>query len=176
MRRIVTGRDSEGRSVIVSDGAPPRNSEYKSVPGLEAGLAWATEPGLPSDGIDRTAETACLVPGPGATRLLTMVVPPDKVMASPDVDLQAFGAEHLQNMPGLAELFEPDGMHTTPTVDYTFVLEGEVWLETDGGKQTLVRTGDIVVQNGTRHAWRNKSDEPAVIAAVLIGTPNIAES
>ena len=178
MRRIVTGHDSEGRSVVVSDGAHPRNSEYRSVPGLAAGLAWATESGQPANkiGTDPTADVVSLVPGPGGTRLLTMVIPPDAVMAAPGFDPQAFVAEHLQNMPGLAELFEPDGMHTSPTVDYSFVLEGEVWLETDGGKLTRVQAGDIVVQNATRHGWRNKSDKPAVIAAVLIGTANAGES
>jgi hypothetical protein len=28
---------------------------------------------------------------------------------------------------------------------------------------------DVVVQNGTRHAWRNKNDKPVKIAFVLIG-------
>ncbi|MEV6338840.1 cupin domain-containing protein [Nocardia vinacea] len=107
---------------------------------------------------------------------MTLVVPPDAVMASPEVDMQAFPAEHLQHMPGLAELFEPDGMHTTPTVDYAFVLEGEVWLETDGGKLTRLQAGDILVQNGTRHGWRNQSDKAAVIAAILIGTASDGES
>ena len=61
------------------------------------------------------------------------------------------------------------GMHTTQTVDYGIVLEGEVWLEVDDGKQVHLKPHDIVVQNGTRHAWRNKGDKPVKIAFVLIG-------
>jgi quercetin dioxygenase-like cupin family protein len=66
---------------------------------------------------------------------------------------------------------EPDnpGMHFTDTVDYVIVLDGEVWLEVDGGKDVLLKKHDVVIQNGTRHAWRNKSDRNVTIAAVLVG-------
>ena len=60
-------------------------------------------------------------------------------------------------------------MHTTDTIDFVVVLSGEVWLELDGGQQTLVGPGDAVVQNGTRHAWRNKTESPREMAVALIG-------
>jgi quercetin dioxygenase-like cupin family protein len=60
-------------------------------------------------------------------------------------------------------------MHTTDTVDYGIVLEGEVWLELDDGQQIHLHPHDVVVQNGTRHAWRNRSDKPVRMAFVLIG-------
>ena len=60
-------------------------------------------------------------------------------------------------------------MHTTPTVDYGVVLDGEVWLELDDGKTVHLKEHDVVVQNGTRHAWRNKGTKPATMAFVLIG-------
>jgi len=34
-----------------------------------------------------------------------------------------------------------------------------------------LRPGDIVIQNGTRHAWRNKRAEPCVMYSVLVGAP-----
>jgi quercetin dioxygenase-like cupin family protein len=73
--------------------------------------------------------------------------------------------------PGIAERFEPGnpGMHTTDTVDYVVVLAGEVWLELDDGQLTELRAGDTVVQNGTRHAWRNRSTEPVTLAVVQVG-------
>lgn len=64
-------------------------------------------------------------------------------------------------------------MHTTPTVDYDVVIEGEVWLELSEGEVHLT-TGDVVVQHGTRHAWRNKGDKPATVLAVLIGAQDRA--
>ena len=60
-------------------------------------------------------------------------------------------------------------MHTTPTVDYGIVLEGEIWLELDNGQLWKLKKHDIIVQNGTRHAWRNPSSSPATLAFVLIG-------
>jgi mannose-6-phosphate isomerase-like protein (cupin superfamily) len=60
-------------------------------------------------------------------------------------------------------------MHTTHTVDYGVVISGEMHLELDDGKQVHLRPGDCVVQNGTRHAWRNLSGREAVMAFVAVG-------
>lgn len=48
-------------------------------------------------------------------------------------------------------------MHRTVSLDYGVVLEGEVWLILDSGEEKLMRRGDISVQRGTNHAWRNAS-------------------
>lgn len=60
-------------------------------------------------------------------------------------------------------------MHTTATLDFEVVLEGEVWLELDDGVEVHLRAGDTVVQNGTRHAWRNKGTVPARLAIFIVG-------
>jgi quercetin dioxygenase-like cupin family protein len=49
------------------------------------------------------------------------------------------------------------------------VLSGEVWLELDDGAEVHLQPGDCVIQNGTRHAWRNRSQQPCVIAVALVG-------
>jgi len=71
----------------------------------------------------------------------------------------------------MAEHFERDtpGMHTSDTLDYGIVIRGEVILELDDGKTVHLRQGDCVVQNGTRHRWRNPLSEPYLMAFVLIG-------
>lgn len=91
-------------------------------------------------------------------------------MQNPSDPASAFG-QLAAALPGLAESFEPDapGMHTTPTIDYGIILEGELWLELDDGEMRLVMPGDIVIQNGTRHAWRNKTDRVARALFVMIG-------
>jgi quercetin dioxygenase-like cupin family protein len=83
--------------------------------------------------------------------------------------LAALNAEHMINAPGLAETMEPDGTHSTETVDYVVVTEGELSMQTDDGAITTLRPGDVLVQNGTRHAWRNLTDKPAAMIVVLIG-------
>jgi uncharacterized cupin superfamily protein len=58
-------------------------------------------------------------------------------------------------------------MHTTDTVDYAIILEGEIWALMDEG-ETLMRAGDVLIQRGTNHAWANRSAKTARIAFVLI--------
>ena len=128
-------------------------------------------PALPFDGVDPTPAVSSFLPGPGETRFLVVTFPPDAVFGAANFDVEAAVRENLAVSPGLAECFEPDGMHATPTVDYAIVLDGEIWLELDEGRSTLLRQHDVVVQNGTRHAWRNKSDRSATLAFVLIGAP-----
>ena len=92
-------------------------------------------------------------------------------MHSPHFDGAAAAEENLKAIPGLAERFEPDnpGMHTTDTIDYGIVLDGEIWLELDHGRTEHLRRHDVVIQNGTRHAWRNRTDRVTLMAFVLIG-------
>lgn len=74
-------------------------------------------------------------------------------------------------LPGFLNWCEPNnpGMHTSDTVDFEYIISGEVWLELDDGKQVLLKAGDTVIQNGTRHAWRNKGTEPFKMIVGQIG-------
>ena len=60
---------------------------------------------------------------------------------------------------GLASNYEADhpGMHASPTIDVNVVIDGDLWLVLDNGTVTHLRTGDVVVQNGTRHKWENRT-------------------
>ncbi|WFU41513.1 cupin domain-containing protein [Bradyrhizobium sp. CB82] len=95
-----------------------------------------------------------VLPDVGETRLMKVIFPPDAVMMSLTSDPSA---EYMSRLPGLAKRFEPEnpGMHTTDTVDYGILVEGEISLELDDGQVVALKPGDVVVQNGTRHAWRN---------------------
>ncbi|WP_245289306.1 MULTISPECIES: cupin domain-containing protein [Bradyrhizobium] len=108
---------------------------------------------------------------------MKVTFPPDSVMMSADFDPAAAGAEYMSRIPGLAQRFEPDspGMHTTDSVDYGILIEGEISLELDDGKTVALKPGDVVVQNGTRHAWRNPGAKPATLIFVLIGASRSAD-
>ena len=90
---------------------------------------------------------------------------------SESLDMPTALAEVEQKFPGYLAHFEPDtpGMHTTDSVDLGVVLAGEVVLELDDGVEKLLRAGDTIIQNGTRHRWHNRGPVPAVLAAVLVG-------
>jgi quercetin dioxygenase-like cupin family protein len=79
--------------------------------------------------------------------------------------------EFEEKLPGLVNHMERDhrGMHTTDTVDFEYVISGEVWLELDNGVEVHLRAGDTVVQNGTRHAWRNRGSQPCRMVTILVG-------
>ena len=171
IHRIVTGHKDDGKADVMLDGAPPRTDVFQRIPGMVSRLVWATAQAavVPVKDVDPTASVTSIVPAPGESRFLVVTFPPDSVFAAPDFDPAAAVEENLRLNPGLAEHFEPDGMHATDTVDYGIVLDGEIWLELDDGRQTCLRKHDVVVQNGTRHAWRNKSERAATLAFVLIG-------
>ncbi len=171
MRRVVTGHDENGKSIVVSDGPIPRSRDFTTLPGWVSRLPWATDPGarVGRTGEDPTPKVTSLLPTPGGTRFIVLTFPPESAMADPAFDPVAFDREQRADSPGIAELIEPDGMHATPTVDYCIVLHGEIVLELDDGHCTQLSAGDIVIQNGTRHAWRNRSGQAVTMAFVLIG-------
>ena len=103
--------------------------------------------------------TGVLEPPAGGTAFRVFHVPPDAQMRE---------AMSHSTIDGI----EADGFHTTQTIDYVMVLEGEVSLELDTGEVTL-GPGDCVVQRGTRHAWKNKSDRPAFMCYVQIGAVRV---
>lgn len=173
IRRVVTGRDTAGKSIFVSDGTPPVASEFVHVPGMAVSLGWKSDvdAASSSSNADPTLEIGSFVPSVGGTTLLIVTFPPDSVRASPEFDPIAAGGESMRLLPGLAETFEraAPGMHTTPTLDYGVLLDGELSLELDDGAVKALKPRDVVVQNGTRHAWRNSSNRPATMLFVLIG-------
>ena len=123
------------------------------------------------------SHSGCTVPRarPRCDELHRPHLPPDAVYADSGFDGAAAADEAAEHSPGIAETLEPDspGMHTTPTIDYNVVLDGEVWLELSDGAEVRLVAGDVVVQHGARHAWRNKSDRSATIAAILIGAQRV---
>jgi mannose-6-phosphate isomerase-like protein (cupin superfamily) len=169
-RRIVTG-NVNGKAVVRSD-EPLLAYEFKTVPGYEHTLIWVnpTTPDLSAEQrLDRYPDS--VVPGPGGTSLHFVTFPPGAVFADPSFDGEAAQEEALIRLRGLADHFEKEdsGMHKTNTVDYAVVYDGEMWLELDDGETLHLNRGDVVVQNGTRHAWRNKGNEPVTMLFFLNG-------
>ncbi len=171
-RRVITAV-KDGKSVFVSDGPVPNAHHYTCIPGMMTSVIYATAapPPLAHDESETAPPGLHVPPAPGETRLMMVTFPPDSSLARPEFDPAAADAEQREFIPGLAELFEADepGMHRTETVDYDIVLDGEIWLELDDGATTHLRTGDVAIQRGTRHAWRNKGDRTATMCFVLIG-------
>ena len=139
-RRIVTGHDASGRSVVLSDTPTPKTLDIGSAAFHEI---WITA--------QTPAEIAATEPEP-TERPVRTPPPADGVIVR--FTEMAPGAE--------------SPMHRTETVDVGVVLEGETWLLLDDGSETRVSVGDAVVQRGTNHAWANRSDRPVRMVFAMI--------
>jgi mannose-6-phosphate isomerase-like protein (cupin superfamily) len=172
VRRVVTANDALGRSVIASDEVLDP-VVLDTQPGSQFRLVWGSDrpARLPSDG---TPPRSSWIPPAGGFRFGLSVLPPDAGTVPADPAAMSDRLDEVRaKLPGLAEALEPDhpGMHTTDTVDIVFIVDGEVECELDEGERVTLRAGDCLVQNGTRHAWRNTSDAPCTLAITMIGVP-----
>jgi Cupin domain len=113
-------------------------------------------------------------PDPGGTMFRLISYPPKRPEGwkpPPGVTFESGLREMSEKVPGMGDHFERDapGMHTSDTIDYGIVVRGEMTLELDDGQKVYLRQGDCVVQNGTRHRWRNPLPEPCLMAFISIG-------
>ena len=171
VRRIVTGHDDRGRSVIVSDGHSPNVFVSEDIAGFGAVVPWMTEPGdVSNTGNDDAAPGDAappMHPKAGGTVFRIASFPPDSTYSETAASSMfgTVGGEHARAAAGDDRHF---WFHRTDSLDYAIVLEGEIWLLTDE-HETLVRPGDVIIQRGTSHAWSNRTDRPCRMAFVLIG-------
>jgi mannose-6-phosphate isomerase-like protein (cupin superfamily) len=169
VRRVVTGHDASGKSVFVSDEA------VTPLPLTGFHRLWGGDrtSEFPDDG--SMPEQDMYFPPIGGFRFGMFSLPPETT-AGADVDAAADRGDLEAEVPGLLRYMDPSdpGMHTTDTIDFEVVLEGTVVLELDDGAEVTLRPGDTVVQNGTRHRWRNPGDTTARIAVFMCGASHAA--
>jgi mannose-6-phosphate isomerase-like protein (cupin superfamily) len=168
MRRIVTGHDEKGKSVITIDGPPARSL------GEEAGglyELWNTDGNEINtlDEIDRADGEVLLSPPNGGTKFRYFQInptpegmPADLIEAATAEAFEKMGAAHHR-----VDTTRHPAMHKTKTIDYIILLKGDVTLLLDNEEVDL-KPFDVVVQRGTNHAWVNNGNEPALFIAVLI--------
>lgn len=175
IRRVVTGHDESGKAVFASDEiVEPTNIGL--LPGADFYRLWGADETITFPGDGSPPSAVQYFPPVGGFRFGLFSVPPDGSVNYDDLDIEAALAEMETVLPGLASHMEPDtpGMHTTATVDYEFVVSGRVVLELDDGATRELGAGDTVIQNGTRHAWRNPFDETCLMVVVLVGAKHRA--
>ncbi len=175
-KRALTGRNEAGKSVFKSYDVTSKVVEIDSNPGLTFYELYMTEgmpqlTGLEPDPMLRGTKA---FPGPGGTMFRLISYPPRRpegYKPPPGVTFESGLKEMSEKVPGMGDHFERDapGMHTSDTIDYGVVVRGEMTLELDDGQKVHLKQGDCIVQNGTRHRWRNPLPEPCLMAFVSIG-------
>ena len=140
IRRIVTTHDREGKAVVMRE---DRASNHKwSGHGNVSTLIWSTDqtPAEMWTTEDHGARIVPRQPPAMGSRFAIIDMPPGS----------------------------PGFMHRTDTLDYVVCLDGRIDMDLDDSTVTLA-AGDVLVQQGTNHAWVNRGDKPCQIAFILIG-------
>ena len=143
IRRVVTGHEADGSATVIIDGEA--TNMKTSRPNQYSTLMWATD-SMPCDmPVGRDAEDMGerklgTYPPVNGTRFMIAEYPP---------------GNHPRR-------------HRTETIDYIVVLSGEIDMELDKGEMVTLKSGDVMIQRGTYHAWINKGSVPCRMAFVLI--------
>lgn len=172
MRRVITGDDAEGRSVIILDGPPSATAGDPDVGGLFE--IWEdVVQGLldPRDHADLGNARAVLGPRPGNCQVRWFVVAPQPD-GVPKEALDAATRAAFATVDGERHIIDQSrnsAMHETHSLDIICLLQGDVSLILEGA-ETRIRPGQVVIQRGTNHAWVAHGG-PALLLAVLIDRP-----
>jgi quercetin dioxygenase-like cupin family protein len=139
VQRVVTGHDARGLAVF-------RSEDVQDTRLIPAGVArflllWTTA-NVPADNNDDID---------GRERAAGLTIHQGSVIRVVDM------------LPGCES-----PMHRTNSIDYGIVLTNEIELELDSGEKRTIRVGGIIVQRGTNHLWRNRTQQTTRIAFVLI--------
>lgn len=135
IKRFITTHNDEGRATFSN--AVPESVDWKTLPnGAKFGLGYTTSE-FPVDfhqNKDMATYRTFLSSPPG------LAIPGGTVLRFVDCPPTSLSP-----------------MHRTVSLDYGVVLEGEVELVLDSGEKRAMKRGDVAIQRGTNHAWRNPS-------------------
>lgn len=168
LRRVVTGLDDAGRSVIFIDDNGAASSEI-GVSGLYEIWSDRGEAMDRRDRTDRGAGDVVLGPEANGVRVRWFCIAPEEAGLSEEDrkrEMQAIFAG-MHGSEAQMDVSKHPGMHETQTIDVVVIISGTVRLVLENDERVL-SAGDIVVQRGTNHAWEVVGDQPLVALAVLI--------
>lgn len=139
-RRVVTGHDRSGKSVVLSDGPPPQHHPM-SGPAIGADFIemWSVADPVPT--------LAAVEPREPNERKFSIMPATGHLLRILEVYPAGSGGKRTP-------------MHRTQTIDYVVVIEGEMVLILED-TEVVLKSGDVVVQRGTNHAWENRSERVA---------------
>jgi len=148
VRRVVTGLNASGRAVVVDD---------QVVTGDPRALVLWGADAPPSARDAAPPSVQGWWPPPGGVRVSLSTRAPDDGPAE-DSKPQAW-----------PDINDAAGFHQSDSVDVIVMISGMIWLELDDGEEVTLQAGDVLIQNGVRHRWRNRGQDWPIMAVVIIG-------
>ena len=167
VRRVVTTVDESGKAVVLFDSDAP-NKRVREGRGTVSRLLWTTmeTPADIAGPADRGNANVAVAPPVGGSIFRVIDIPPTpkEVLDLPNdwLHKQHVGSMPKRHLPPTHPL-----MHATRSIDYAIILAGEIDMLLDDS-EVHFKAGDMLVQQGTNHAWVNRGSEPCRIAFVLI--------
>jgi hypothetical protein len=170
-RRVVTGHDEQGRSVVVLD-TGPGNVFINEALAVKSYEMWATDESpvsivrIPADPMGRPIT---IPPMPHGTVIRVADFEPDPSLRG-ETEVAAAATQAFAQLDPTASQWEPGahpGLHRTETVDYAIVVDGSIDMVLDVGEVHL-EAGDLLVQHGTKHAWVNRSGGVTRLVFILM--------
>ena len=167
-RRIVTGIDEEGNSIIQSNKVLDPSIELGENAFIEL---WQTDnKALDRKNFEEISNTEVkLSPERDSTKIRYFQLPPiNKDITSEEMEsFYSLAFETINASHERTDIKKHPGMHLTNSIDYIVLLKGKVKLILDSDEISL-NPLDVVIQRGTSHAWSVIGSEPALLLAVLI--------
>ena len=146
IRRILTGHDASGRSMVGSDSLID-SQPGKMQPAIAIANLWLNSLPPRLDGADPAQGDFPMLPSNGGAVFRI-----------------------LELMPGT-----PPHMHKTETIDYIVVLAGTLGMLLDDGTELTMEPHDVMIQRGTVHGWANRGSEPCRFATVVIDATGVQD-
>lgn len=173
VRRIITGHDAHGNSMIIEDAPSPHVLENSAQEGRGLTDLWRTF-SAPADNNSRSdaadTQVTLVPPANGSVFRFFQIRPKAWDSDLSDEERYRRDAENFAKMGASGAHDDKSGqvgMHKTNTVDYIILLSGKVTMILDHGEVNMEPL-DVMIQRGTNHAWVNYTDEPAILAGILI--------
>jgi len=167
IRRVVTTVDKDGKAVVLFDGANP-HKVVRPNRSVTSRLVWVTDqtPADISGTTDRAATNIGIAPPHNGSVFRIIDIPP----TPPEIETLEQDYLHKQigdHAPRKGLPPRHPLMHRTLTIDYEIIMQGEIDMLLDDSEVHL-KAGDVLIQQGTNHAWVNRGTEPCRIAFILI--------
>jgi mannose-6-phosphate isomerase-like protein (cupin superfamily) len=170
VRRVVTGHDETGKAIVLLDSTSPHRV-VRAQTGTVNNLMWiaGSTPAEMSGSADRAAGKAGVAPPKHGSVFRIVDFPPttDAEIAKFDPQWLSKQIPHEGHQSAKYREASHPFMHRTCSLDYAVVLAGEIDMKLDDSEIHL-KAGDVLVQQGTNHAWINRSGAVCRVAFILI--------
>ena len=166
IRRVVTGLDDSNKAIVLFDSRLILSPGKSGIPQTNLWMTDSSPAGF-SFRDDSGAKPIGLSPPDNGTKITVVEFPPldpaAEARMDPNLMMKVVGA----HAPARGLPVKHPMMHRTRTVDYAVILSGEIDMMLDDAV-VHVKTGDVVIQQATNHAWINRGTQPCRILFVLM--------